>query len=103
EVERLLTDHPQVADAVVVGVPDDRWGERVVAVVEPAPGATPALEDLRAFCRGHVAGYKLPRDLVLVGSIVRSPAGKPDYGWARARAVEALIKAPAEASAKAAP
>jgi acyl-CoA synthetase (AMP-forming)/AMP-acid ligase II len=90
EVERPLKEHPEVADAVVVGVPDERWGERVVAVVQPGPGAALNLEGLQEFCRDRVAGYKLPRGLVLVDAIVRSPAGKPDYAWARQRAVEAL-------------
>ncbi|HJP66084.1 MAG TPA: acyl-CoA synthetase [Actinomycetota bacterium] len=89
EVERPLRDHPDVADAVVVGIPDERWGERVVAVVQPAPRATPSLEDLKSFCRDRIAGYKLPRRLILVDAIVRSPAGKPDYRWARDRAMAA--------------
>jgi acyl-CoA synthetase (AMP-forming)/AMP-acid ligase II len=89
EVERPLKEHPDVADAVVVGVPDERWGERVVAVVQPAPNAAPTLGSLQAFCRDRVAGYKIPRGLVLVEAIARSPAGKPDYAWARRRAVEA--------------
>ncbi|HEX9235520.1 MAG TPA: acyl-CoA synthetase, partial [Actinomycetota bacterium] len=87
EVERALTGHPAVADVLVVGVPDERWGERVVAVVQAAPGQTPVLEELRAFCRERLAGYKIPRGLVLVDAIVRSPAGKPDYAWAREAAV----------------
>jgi acyl-CoA synthetase (AMP-forming)/AMP-acid ligase II len=95
EVERPLKDHPAVTDVLVVGVPDERWGERVVALVEPAAGAELSLEELQDFCRDQIAGYKLPRALVLVDAIVRSPAGKPDYGWARARAVEALTEVPA--------
>jgi acyl-CoA synthetase (AMP-forming)/AMP-acid ligase II len=96
EVELPLRDHPGVADAVVVGVPDDRWGERVVAVVQPAPGETPSLEDLQDFCRDRIAGYKLPRALVVVDSVRRSPAGKPDYGWAKEQAITEL-SAPEEA------
>ena len=92
EVEAPLKEHAAVQDAVVVGVPDDRWGERVVAVVAVKPGvATPTLEDLQRFCREHVAGYKVPRDLVLVDTVVRTPAGKPDYKWAKERAMEALV------------
>ncbi len=90
EVERPLKEHPEVADAVVVGVPDERWGERVVAVVQPAAGPVPTLEGLQDFCRDRMAGYKIPRGLVLVDAVVRSPAGKPDYAWARQRAVDAL-------------
>ena len=90
EVEEPLRDHPAVADAVVVGVPDERWGERVVAVVEPRPGTSPSLEDLQAHCRERVARYKVPRDLVLVEKVIRSPAGKPDYAWAKEHATKAL-------------
>jgi acyl-CoA synthetase (AMP-forming)/AMP-acid ligase II len=90
EVEEPLRDHPAVADAVVVGVPDERWGERVVAVVEPKPGATPTLEELQVHCRERVARYKVPRDLVLVDKVIRSPAGKPDYAWAKGQATRAF-------------
>ena len=82
EVEGVLKAHPQVADVLVVGVPDEKWGSRVVAVVQPA-GETPSLQALDGHCRGQLAGYKIPRGLVAVDSIRRSPAGKPDYPWAR--------------------
>ena len=88
EVEAPLREHPSVADAVVVGVPDERWGERVVAVVQPAAPVT--LDELQQHCRAHIAGYKIPRDLVLVEHILRSPAGKADYAWAKKRAVATL-------------
>jgi acyl-CoA synthetase (AMP-forming)/AMP-acid ligase II len=78
-----------VFDAVVVGVPDEGWGERVTAVVQPRPGVTPRLEDLAEHTRAQLASYKVPRALVLVDEIVRSPSGKPDYRWARARAIAA--------------
>ena len=90
EVESALKSHSAVFDAVVVGVPDDRWGERVVAVVQPRAGEAPALDELAAHARGHLASYKVPRDLVLVSTITRSPAGKPDYRWAKAAARDAL-------------
>jgi acyl-CoA synthetase (AMP-forming)/AMP-acid ligase II len=90
EVENALKGHPAVFDATVVGVPDERWGERVVAVIAAREGTVPELTDIQDHCRNHIAGYKLPRDLVLVDTIVRSPAGKPDYRWAKATAVEAL-------------
>ena len=84
EVEACLKAHPSVFDAIVVGVPDARWGERVVAVVAPRPGIeSPTLEGLAEHCRESLAGYKLPRHLVLVDEVVRSPSGKPDYRWAR--------------------
>ncbi len=86
EVEAALKAHPDVMDAVVVGLPDPRWGQRVVAVLEPRPGATPSLDALQDFCRTRIAPYKLPRSLVLVPKLERSPAGKADYRWARERA-----------------
>jgi acyl-CoA synthetase (AMP-forming)/AMP-acid ligase II len=86
EVEAVLKAHPGVFDAVVVGVPDERWGERVVAIVEPRPGAAPTLDGLQDHARAELAGYKVPRELVTVPAIVRSPSGKPDYRWARATA-----------------
>ncbi|MDP9236736.1 MAG: acyl-CoA synthetase [Chloroflexota bacterium] len=87
EVESALKSHPAVFDAVVVGVPDERWGERVAAVVQPRTGATPSLEDIVAHCRTKVSGYKVPREMHLVEEIQRSPAGKADYRWAKAVAV----------------
>ena len=90
EVEEPLRAHPDVEDALVVGVPDERWGERVVAVVQPVAGNTPTLEALQQHVRASVAGYKVPRDLVVVNRIERSPAGKADYRWARDRAIAAL-------------
>jgi acyl-CoA synthetase (AMP-forming)/AMP-acid ligase II len=90
EVEEPLRAHPDVEDAVVIGVPDERWGERVVAVVQPVSGKQLTLEDLQTHVREHVAGYKVPRELVIVDKVERSPAGKPDYRWARERADEAL-------------
>ncbi|WP_208027045.1 acyl-CoA synthetase [Rhabdothermincola sediminis] len=83
EVEAVLKTHPDVYDVVVVGIPDERWGQAVAAVVQPAPGAAPTLETLAGHARGHLAGYKLPRSVVLVDEVVRSPAGKADYRWAR--------------------
>jgi acyl-CoA synthetase (AMP-forming)/AMP-acid ligase II len=83
EVEAVLKTHPAVADAVVVGVPDEQFGARVVAVVEPVPGQRPALDALQSHCRTHLAGYKVPRAVHTVASVVRTPAGKPDYTWAR--------------------
>jgi acyl-CoA synthetase (AMP-forming)/AMP-acid ligase II len=89
EVEALLKGHPSVYDVLVVGVPNDRWGEQVTAVVQATAGTSPTLEELDAHCRGQLAGYKIPRELVLVDQIVRSPSGKADYRWAKTTAVEA--------------
>jgi 3-oxocholest-4-en-26-oate---CoA ligase len=83
EVEAAVKAHPAVWDAVVVGVPDDRWGQRVAAVLELRQGATITLEDLKEHCRTKVAGYKIPRQLHLVDTVLHSPSGKPDYRWAK--------------------
>lgn len=83
EVEAALKGHPDVFDALVVGVPDPRFGQHVAAVVHPRDGAHPTLADLDAFVRSEIAGYKVPRSLWLVDEIKRSPAGKPDYRWAK--------------------
>jgi len=90
EVENALKSHPDVFDAVVVGVPDERFGETVAAVVHLRDGATTTLEQLQEHSRGHIAGYKVPRRLTTVGAIVRSPAGKPDYRWAKDTALADL-------------
>ena len=82
EVEAAVKSHPAVWDATVVGVPDDRWGQRVVAVVSLRPGASLELAGLQDHCRQTIAGYKVPRALELVDEVVRSPSGKPDYRWA---------------------
>ena len=84
EVESVLKAHDDVFDAVVVGVPDDRWGERIVAIVQARPGVAPELGALQDHSRTHLAGYKVPREVVLVDAIERSPSGKPDYRWAKA-------------------
>jgi acyl-CoA synthetase (AMP-forming)/AMP-acid ligase II len=86
EVEAALLTHPQVRDAIVVGVPDERYGAAVAAVVACA-GAPVTLDELRAHCRSTLAGYKLPRAVRVVDAIRRSPAGKPDHAWATEVAV----------------
>jgi acyl-CoA synthetase (AMP-forming)/AMP-acid ligase II len=83
EVEAALKGHPDVFDALVVGVPDPRYGQHVAAVVQARPGARPALAELDSFVRSEIAGYKVPRSLWLVEEVKRSPAGKPDYRWAK--------------------
>jgi acyl-CoA synthetase (AMP-forming)/AMP-acid ligase II len=90
EVEGVLHAHPSVADVLVVGVPDERWGSAVTAVVQPARGASPTLDELAAHCRGLLAGYKVPKHLVLVDAVVRSPSGKADYRWAVEAAAAAV-------------
>ncbi len=84
EVESALKAHASVFDALVVGVPDERWGQRVAAIVEPRPGAAPTIGELAEHCRTKVAGYKVPRELHLVDAVPRHPSGKPDYRRAKA-------------------
>lgn len=85
EVEQALKAHPAVLDALVAGVPDERFGERVAAVVQLRDGiADPGPEALREHCRATLAGYKVPARIEFVPQVVRSPTGKADYRWARA-------------------
>ncbi|WP_431894150.1 acyl-CoA synthetase [Nonomuraea sp. bgisy101] len=83
EIEAVLKGHPAVFDAVVTGVPDERWGNRVAAVVEARKGVPVTREELDAHCRNSLSGYKVPRTYAFVDEMVRSPAGKADYRWAR--------------------
>ncbi|MER5696461.1 acyl-CoA synthetase [Streptomyces mirabilis] len=90
EVEQALKSHPDVYDALVAGVPDEKWGNHVAAVVQLREGAgSPSLEDIQIHCRSHLAGYKIPRQLVITDAIQRSPSGKADYRWARSVATQA--------------
>jgi acyl-CoA synthetase (AMP-forming)/AMP-acid ligase II len=88
EVEAAVKSHPDVFDAIVVGVADEKWGERVTALVQAREGHTPDPDDIAAHCRTKVAGYKVPRQIHLLDQLVRSPSGKPDYPWARKKAAE---------------
>ncbi|MBP6480996.1 MAG: acyl-CoA synthetase [Pseudomonadales bacterium] len=82
EVEQALKNHPAVFDALVVATPDERWGQKVTAVISPR-GAAPTLEELQQEARKHIAGYKVPRELHVVGEIPRQPNGKPNYARAK--------------------
>jgi acyl-CoA synthetase (AMP-forming)/AMP-acid ligase II len=90
EVEAALKTHPAVTDAVVAGIPDPRWGQRVAAVLQLHPTAnTPTQEDLETHLAPLIARYKLPRLTQIVPRIQRSPSGKPDYQWATETLVHA--------------
>ncbi|MDO8378722.1 AMP-binding protein [Phenylobacterium sp.] len=90
EVEEALKNHPHVRDAVVVGIPDVRFGERICAVVEPDGAVELTLPDLSAHVRAQLAAYKAPRELVIVDSIGRAPNGKVDYKAVKDRALKTL-------------
>ncbi len=83
EVEQAVKSHPAVFDCLVVGVPDDRWGQRVAAIVQWREGESADVDSIGEHARTHVAGYKVPRELHEVDEIQRSPSGKPDYPWAK--------------------
>jgi long-chain acyl-CoA synthetase len=76
EVENALTSHPAVRQCAVIGLPDDRWGERVHAVVVPAPGMEASFDDLDAHVRSRIAGYKVPRSYEFADELPLSGVGK---------------------------
>jgi 3-oxocholest-4-en-26-oate---CoA ligase len=84
EVEQVLIEHPGVRDALVVGLPDRRFGHRVTAVVAPVSDGELTADSLRQFVAGRLADYKKPRTVVFVDSVRRSPSGKADLRWAQA-------------------
>ena len=89
EIEAVLVQHPSVRHAAVVGIPDPKWMEKVVALIEPFdPKSPPTLASIQAHCRTFLAGYKLPRAMV-VGALQRTPTGKVDSVWARTQAARA--------------
>ena len=90
EVEQALKHHPSVYDAVVVGTPHARFGQQVTAVVQARAGEVPPEKELIEFCAQHLARYKLPRQVIFVDEMVRSPSGKADYRWAKRTALEQL-------------
>jgi acyl-CoA synthetase (AMP-forming)/AMP-acid ligase II len=89
EVEEAVKRHPAVADALVVGVPDERFGEAVTAVVGLRPGEQADADDITA-ALGALSSFKRPRTIVFVDTVRRGPNGKPDYAWAKATVLAAL-------------
>lgn len=98
EVEDALIAHPGVRDVIVVGRPSERWGSEVVAVIEVLPGQSPTDDELLSDASQRLATYKLPKAVVRVDRIVRSPAGKADYRWARQVAEQNLPNSPEPAA-----
>jgi acyl-CoA synthetase (AMP-forming)/AMP-acid ligase II len=98
EVELAIGSHPAVADVVVVGRPSERWGEEVVALVAVQDGSAVTQDELVEHASRSIARYKLPKEVVFLPGIVRSPAGKADYRWARQQALKASEQARAALS-----
>jgi acyl-CoA synthetase (AMP-forming)/AMP-acid ligase II len=90
EVEEALKAHPDVEDCLVVGVPDERFGERVTAVLSARAGQGLDEAALTEFARTRIAGYKTPRQIIVVGEVRRAPNGKADYKWAKSVALETV-------------
>ena len=93
EVEMVLKGHPDVFDAVVVGIPDARFGQRVAAVVATRGGRPVDQAELDRHCRSQLADYKVPRRVVVVDTVVRRPSGKVDLEWAAATAATGAAEA----------
>jgi fatty-acyl-CoA synthase len=83
EVEEAVKSHPAVYDCLVVGVPDERFGERIVAVASLQPGASADESSIIEGASDHIARYKLPKQVIIVDRVQRAANGKADYPWAR--------------------
>ena len=90
EVEEAVKRHPDIYDCLVVGVEDDRFGQRVVALASFKEDNIVEESDLISFTRDHLAGYKLPKQVLFVDEVMRAPNGKANYKWAKQRADEEL-------------
>lgn len=88
EIEGVLRAHPAIADALVVGRPSLRWGQEIVALVQPHPGGEFVRESVHEHCRSLLARFKAPKDYIVVDRVHRLGNGKADYRWAKAQAVQ---------------
>lgn len=75
-MEATLFKHAKVADAAVIGMPDDRWSEIVTAVIVPRPGQTLDEKEIIDFCKSEMAGYKVPKKIIFTDALPRNPSGK---------------------------
>ena len=82
EVENILRTHPSVDDCIVMGMADERFGQRVVAIIEPRKPTEFLPDAVTDFVKGSLANYKAPREIIVVDHVQRHPNGKPDYAWA---------------------
>ena len=83
EVEMALKAHPNVFDCLVVGVKDEKWGQKVVAVIQRRDENDLFLDDLKQSASKYIASYKMPKEIVFSEIIERAPSGKPNYQWAQ--------------------
>jgi len=83
EVEMALKAHPNIFDCLVVGVKDDRWGQKVVAVIQRREDVEMSLEEIKEVASKYIASYKMPKAIVFSEVIERAPSGKPNYQWAQ--------------------
>jgi acyl-CoA synthetase (AMP-forming)/AMP-acid ligase II len=88
EVEEAVKKHPAVADAIVVGVPDEKFGEAITAVVAFRPGEEATTEEIVTTVKANLSAFKAPRHVVPVPEVTRGPNGKADYAWAKKLATE---------------
>ena len=87
EVEAALKSHPKVFDCLVVGIPDSKWGEKVVAVIKSRKDEKINKEELKDHCSRYIGKYKFPKKIFYVKEVKRAPSGKPDYSWAKETAL----------------
>jgi acyl-CoA synthetase (AMP-forming)/AMP-acid ligase II len=83
EVEMALKAHPNIFDCLVVGVKDETWGQKVVAVIQRREVVDLSVEELKESASKYIASYKMPKAIVFSDQIERAPSGKPNYQWAQ--------------------